>query len=120
MLTVNKANLNLDVLVRYAKESQLTGYITALEEAQRTLERTLVQNPAKEKRDLSDKTTKKSIYEQERARLRRCRERDPQVQDLRRRRTAWWSTTFPNRRRAAAARSNRSWPRASRSAKARS
>ncbi len=69
LLTVNKANLNLEVLVRYAKDSQLTGFITALEEAQRALERTRVQNPAKEKRDRFDQSTKTSVWEQESARL---------------------------------------------------
>jgi multidrug resistance efflux pump len=80
LLTVNKAQLNLQVLVRFTKDSQLTGYITALEEAQRTLERTRIQAPAKQKRDSSDQATKDSVWRQELARyedvlneIRKCR-----------------------------------------------
>jgi HlyD family secretion protein len=78
--TLNKSNLNLEVLVRFQKESQLIGFITALEEAQRTLALMGVQNPAKEARDRSDQATKDSVWRQESARyddvvneIRKCR-----------------------------------------------
>jgi multidrug resistance efflux pump len=67
-LTLNKVSLQLDVLVKYTKISQLTGYITALEEANRNLERTQIQAESKLKRDGTDRSAKKSIWEQEVAR----------------------------------------------------
>ncbi len=69
-LTLNKYALQLDVLVKYTKISQLTGFITALEEAQRALERTKAQARSKEVRDRTDRTAKKSVYEQELAHYR--------------------------------------------------
>jgi multidrug resistance efflux pump len=64
-LTVNKAALQLDVLVKYTKISQLTAYITALEEAQRNLERTKSQASSKEVQARTDRLAKQSIWEQE-------------------------------------------------------
>jgi multidrug resistance efflux pump len=69
-LVVNKATLQLDVLVKYTKISQLTNYITALEEAQRTLERTRAQAKSKKVQAETDRAAKKSIWEQEVARYR--------------------------------------------------
>jgi multidrug resistance efflux pump len=66
-LVVNKTTLQLDVLVKYTKVSQLTAFITALEEAQRTLERTRGQAKSKEVQARIDRAAKKSIWEQERA-----------------------------------------------------
>jgi multidrug resistance efflux pump len=69
-LTVNKVSLQLDVLVKYTKISQLTGYITALEEAQRTLERTRAQAKSKTVQGETSRSATKSVWEQEVARYR--------------------------------------------------
>jgi multidrug resistance efflux pump len=66
-LTLNKVALQLDVLVKYTKISQLTAYITALEEAQRALERVRGQAKSKEVQAKIDRAAKKSIWEQETA-----------------------------------------------------
>jgi multidrug resistance efflux pump len=68
-LTVNKTNLQLDVLVKYTKISQMTSYITALDEAQRTLERTKATAKSKEVQAQTDRLAKVSIWEQERAKF---------------------------------------------------
>jgi multidrug resistance efflux pump len=66
-LTLNKVSLQLDVLVKYTKISQLTAFITALEEAQRALERVRGQAKSKEVQARIDRAAKKSIWEQETA-----------------------------------------------------
>jgi multidrug resistance efflux pump len=63
-LAVNKANLQLDVLVKYSKISLLTGYITVMDEAERNLERTKAQAKSKEVQAATDRSAKKSIWEQ--------------------------------------------------------
>jgi multidrug resistance efflux pump len=73
-LTLNKVSLNLDVLVKYTKISDLTKYLTSdpsaagkggLEEQQRNLERTKFQSKSKEVKDKTDREAKKSVWEQE-------------------------------------------------------
>jgi multidrug resistance efflux pump len=75
-LTLNKVTLNLDVLVKYTKISDLTKYLTnnptsntggGLEEMQRALERTKAQAKSKEVQAHTDREAKKSVWEQERA-----------------------------------------------------
>jgi multidrug resistance efflux pump len=69
-LALNKAILGLDVLVKYTKVSQLTQYLTALEEARRGLERTNAQAHAKEVQARTDRDAKTTVWELETARLR--------------------------------------------------
>jgi multidrug resistance efflux pump len=69
-LALNKAILGLDVLVKYTKVSQLTQYLTALEEARRGLERTRAQAHAKEVQARTDREAKRLLWELEEGRLR--------------------------------------------------
>jgi multidrug resistance efflux pump len=67
-LALNKQLLNLDVLVKYTKVSQLTQYLRALEEAQRGLSRAKAQAHAREVQARTDREANKSIWELERRR----------------------------------------------------
>jgi HlyD family secretion protein len=71
-LALNKAILGLDVLVKYTKVSQLTQYLTAMEEARRGLERTRSQAHAKEVQARTDREGKRQVWEIEEGRLREC------------------------------------------------
>jgi len=64
-LSLNKVSLQLDVLVKYKKNRLLTQYVTALEEAQRALDRVQKQTKAQEVKDRTDRESKRSIWEQE-------------------------------------------------------
>jgi multidrug resistance efflux pump len=67
-LALNKTVLALDVLVKYTKVSQLTQYLTALEEARRALDRVTAQAHAKEVQARTDRDTKRTVWELESAR----------------------------------------------------
>jgi multidrug resistance efflux pump len=93
-LTLNKLMLNLDVLVKYTKTSDLTKYLTnnptaggngGFEEMQRALERTLSQAKSKEVQARIDRETKKSVWEQQvvhyneiKAEIKKCKVYAPQ------------------------------------------